>query len=435
MIQKLVRLGIVLLLIGTPAYLLAFNRDVVPIYFTADHQYSLSVGVIVLGSFVAGALFAAAIASAFGVVSRWREYQLKKRETIREAFLLTLTKARSAVAAGDWLKAKSLWTEVLKKDPTLIIARVELAHVLDQLGEPREGLKVLEAARAHDPKNLEVLFRAGELMDKAENASAVLDNMRLILDQQFSVRAANMAARACEQLGRFEDALEYFQQLERANSAPIDASVRVRFEILKRQKFPSEDDRRSAVLDFVRKNQPYAPALEYAAALVKQGGGHASLAEAAQILLKGAKALSSLSLFRETVELWLEYGEEQRALAAARSAQASVPKEDEIQARLLPIYVHARSGNAQEVFRLFQEFYDSLKATNYVLSPIEILEKLSLQGMALAAAGRLHESAKLWQEMLSEIKMPGSTDPHYNYLDGHTEQRLLGSEATTTLTA
>ena len=76
-----------------------------------------------------------------------------------------------------------------------IIARVELSRSLEGQGQAREALRVLEEARASDPKNVEVLFRAAELNQSLNNKTAAIDNLALVLCQHPNRRAAQSAGR------------------------------------------------------------------------------------------------------------------------------------------------------------------------------------------------------------------------------------------------
>ena len=137
--------------------------------------------------------------------------------------LLVLVLSASFGLGGCWL----LYSDFAVQRRTVLTADAALHSQIctdvqtDLLDRQRRGLEMdgaVEAARLADPKNIEVLFRAAELNSRLKNKTAAIDNLALILAQFPSRQAAGLARALSEELGRYDDALEYQEQLEAMGS-------------------------------------------------------------------------------------------------------------------------------------------------------------------------------------------------------------------------
>lgn len=423
MTRRILKIIAALLLIAVPTFIVVKNREVVPVYYAGETPISTSVGVLVLVVFLAGAFAASLVASVIGLFSWWENKKLRRKEQIRKAFYAALVDARSASASREWSRAKSLWQGILKKDPDNLIARLELSRVHQQLGELREGLAVIEVVRAQHPKNPELLFRSAELLERSGSLTAALDNLLPLLSNGFNARAAEMVIELHQKLGRWDDALEVWEQLDDHGIASVEKGARIKFNLLCGRAFASTEDELSALLEFIKKFPFFSPPYERLAQLYAEGGAPI---EAAQTLLKGAKGGKSVELYRQAIDLFLEHPREhEKAVSAARSAIAVVPPESQIAARLLLASVCVRLERTEEAEVVLREMKDFCSTRRLSLNHRDHLIHLCLQGMILAIKERELESRLMWREILREAMKPGSTDSMYDHLNGTSDDSSL----------
>lgn len=430
MMRRIIKVLSALLLIAIPTFIVVRNREVVSVYLTGEAPLSVSVGVLVLAVFIAGGLASALIASIVGIFSWWEHKKLRKKEQLRIAFTNTLIEARSASAAYDWHRAKTLWQRIIAKDSENCIARIELARVYQQTGETREALRTLESMRAQHPDNAEVLFLIAELLEREGSITAALDNVAMVLTKGFNARAASAAVDLLCKLARWEDALRQWERLDQNGVANPEQGAFIRYQILSKRTFTKPEDEHAALIEFVKASPAFAPACERLALLQQQLGAPL---DAAQALLKGAKSARNLELYRQAVELFLEQaGDSRKAIAAARSAITVVPRNLQVEARLLLASVFIRLEEATEAEKTLSEVRDYCAAEGITIGHREQMIQLCLQGMLLAIKGREKDSRALWREMLREAMRPGSTDGTYDYINGTATLPLFGQEAAST---
>ena len=234
-----------------------------------DYQVTANSGAIVLGAFACGLILATFVASYFALMAFLREKRLLRRDRERVAFFDGFLKARSLMALEEWDRAQDQWQRLIKKDPTNIIAKVELSKALERGGFLNEALQVLDATRAASPENMEVLIRAAELHLALGNKTAALDNLALSLYQQPTKRAARMARDLSEGLDRYDDAIEYHAKLA-ALGAPEseieEGNLRLQFKKLMRDTLTTAEGKKDplieAVKKFLKRNPEYVLAQE-----------------------------------------------------------------------------------------------------------------------------------------------------------------------------
>ena len=427
MTRRILKIIAALLLIAIPTFIVVKNREVVPVYYAGETPISTSVGVLVLVVFLAGAFAASLVASVIGLFSWWENKKLRRKEKIRNAFYAALVDARMASASRDWSKAKTLWLGILKKDPDNLIARLELSRVHQQLGELREGLAVIEVVRAQHSRNAELLFQSAELLERSGSLTAALDNLLPLLANGFNARAAEMVIELHQKLGRWEDALEVWEQLDDHGIASVETGARIKFNLLSNRAFARTEDELSALLEFIKKFPFFSLAYERLAQLYQEGGAPI---EAAHTLLKGAKGGKSIELYRQAIDLFLEHPRDhEKAVSAARSAIAVVPPTSQVAARLLLASVCVRLERTEEAEVVLREMKDFCSTRHISLNHSDHLVHLCLQGMILAFKERELESRLMWRELLREAMKPGSTDSSYDHLNGISSDSELGQEA------
>jgi len=191
--------------------------------------------------------------------------------------------------------------------------------VLEGQGDPQEALRVLDAARAEEPTNVEVLLRAADLNVALKNRTAAIDNLALVLLHQPNAHAARMARDLSEELGRYDDALEYQERLDSMNGGEDEsaaARARLRFKKLLKEHDQNPQGLREALTTLVKKD-PCTPALQKLAELETESG-HKE--QAAQVYTRIARESQDPQALRKAIDIWITSNMPQQALAAARAA-------------------------------------------------------------------------------------------------------------------
>lgn len=398
MIRRFNSLLITLLVVGAALYIVVLNRQSIDFYTSRGSAYSVTSGVLVLGSFAIGLLTASFFALLIGAKAQLREHRLKRKVRDQEGFYDEMIKARGAQAAGEWGNAIELWESAIRADPTDIIARIELSRCYENSGESRDALRVIDDARAREPNNIEVLYRAAELNSKLGNRTAALDNLVLILYQYPSKRAASMAASLSEELGRVEDALEYHAQLTSLgyeSEDSVTAVDRLKFRQMVDSYNGDQQRLESELRNFVKRKE-FAPALEKLAEIQVAKGRQE---EAADLLLRAAKQSGKAALWHRVSKIWLEAGVPARALAAARSATHGTTGQSRINAETNLIRLQIAFGMLDEAKASLDSFEKTAKEAGVTPSLEDTRTVYHLRGLCLNRMGRANEAAEIWKKL------------------------------------
>ena len=399
MISRINKFVLVFLIVGLALYVVLINRDSVTVHLSPGTSVSAAAGVVYIALFALGIIFTALISLIFGIRAYFRERRLHSREKQRQDFYHGMLKARGYLVSGEWGKASDQWEQIIRRDPTDIIARVELSRCLEGAGDLRGALKILEEARTADPNNTEVLFRAAELNLALKNKTAAIDNLAMILHNQPNKRAAAMARDLSEELERYGDALEYQARLE-GLGASDDQSRQVRGRIeFKRTLLEINGDAaalETALRTFVKKFPECAPAYERLAELEARGG---KVEDAAQHLIKAGRAARSSDFWLKAARLWLKNGQPDRAVSAARSAAREAEGQTRLRAELDLIGLFMSLNMMEEVRRSIEGFPTLASAENTEISHDLMHDYLILKGLMLSRLGEYEKSAEVWQKL------------------------------------
>lgn len=405
MLTKFNRLLLVLLLIGLALYIVMLNRDEVTIKLVPDSPLTANGGVIFIAVFACGILCATFVALFFGMKSYFRERQLQNRDRQRQSFYESMVRARSYLAADDWSRSRDQWEQIVRREPSNVIARIELSRALEGAGEAREALRVLDSARGDSPQNIEVLFRAAELNLALQNKTAAVDNLAMVLAQQPNIKAARMARDLSEDLGRLDDALEYQTQLsnlgedEESNEKALS---RIRYKQLLKEKDGDKAGLKESLATLVKKNPKFLPALQTLAKLEAESG---RVEEAAQNLVKAAKISGQASDWREAVGLWLRSSNPEKALAAARAATHGTQGAARINSELFLIRLCIGLHRLDDAQNLLQGFHALLRQEGMVPSKDTLQSYLVLKGYCYNRLGKYEDAFDVWKQ-LAEADFP-----------------------------
>ncbi len=125
--------------------------------------FPIDLSTLMISSFVLGALLVFISTLARDAKRAIEGYQLtrqkRKSESLREEF----NKGMDEFLLGNFSKAKTLFIEFLKKDPSRIDLYFRLSEISLKEGNDEEALSWLERARLLDLRNVEVLLREADI--------------------------------------------------------------------------------------------------------------------------------------------------------------------------------------------------------------------------------------------------------------------------------
>lgn len=396
MIKRFNRLIFLVLVVAVSLYLTYLNQESVTVRLLPDSPITAQLGIILICTFVVGMFVMALFALWFGLQSYIRERAVNSREKERQQFYQTVLKARSYLAAEEWDKARAAWEQTLKRDPTHIISRVELSKSI-QTTSPKdqtellEALKTLDAARAKDPKNTEVLFRAAELNIALNNKTAALDNLALIIYENPVKRALLMARALSEELGHYQDALEYHRKLETIGIEEPEALARIKFKQLLHENLSDKAKLQEELKAFIKRNPTHAPAYEKLADLEVQIG---KLEEAAQSYVRATKLTFNKKTWQKAARIWIKNNAPDKALSAARSIANEAVGEARLSAEIELIRIYIALNMLEEAKKHSDGFVTLAKQQSVIISKDKMREHLALRGLCFARLGDPKASAE-----------------------------------------
>ena len=349
-----------ILIASISIYLVLNNEETVNVYFTESFQQQLPLGVALLISFVVGILIASFAAILYGI--RFALKERKYKNTIRNFSELQnmLLAGRSARVGEDFSKALLLFRKAAKYSPEDPIAKIELAKTQLEQKEFSEALKTLDYIRARYPENLEVLTLSGLLNEKLNNKTAAIDNYNLVLERQFSTQASRRAMSLSDELGRYDEALEYAALLERQGFPETEKKSEILFhQIMKNDSEPA----RYKELKTLLKAYPQCSLVLKELAYLEEKNQNEK--EAAQYLLKEAQSAKTLESWDALIAFWLRAKKPENALNIANKAIEESTKNDEkMAAKLAKLRLCLSLGMFDETNSLIEQLQNEMSLLN-----------------------------------------------------------------------
>ena len=399
MIRKINKIIIALFIISVVSFLFYLNPDNITVRLGRSNEITAPAAIILISTFAAGFLFCAIFAFFFGLRSYWREMRLEDRQKRRDRSEKVILEAGGALAAEEWDQARSLWTSIVERDPGNILARIELSRSLQGEGKIKEAIKVLDAARAAEPTNPEVLFRAAELNLALQNSTAAIDNLALLLYHHPNIKAARIARDLSEGLDRIDDALQYQAMVEKYQGTQPDLSLsRQRLE-LKKLEIEHKDDQeklKEALNKFVKKNSTFVPAL-YKLALMESEVGNTD--EAARLLILASRHSGECQYWQEAAKIWIKTGQPDRAISAAKTGTADAKGQNKVKSQLELIKLYLKLDMFDDAKSEIDNFDAFLRKEGIAPDRATIRTILILKGRCYNALNLYQESAKIWEQL------------------------------------
>ena len=136
------------------------------------------------------------------------EFQKSRKKKREEALKEELEKGMEAFLRGDLAKAKTHYTEILKRDPTQIDLYLRLSEIAQREGKDEEALWRIEKANLIDPRSVNLLLHEATLRRKMKQFPDAIRVLNRIID----LEAGNLKALKCLrevylESGKWEEAL------------------------------------------------------------------------------------------------------------------------------------------------------------------------------------------------------------------------------------
>jgi tetratricopeptide (TPR) repeat protein len=424
MLSKITRILTIFLIVAISVSVIYLNPEPITLHYGGGKELTAMGGFIFLICFALGVLISLYLWIVYGMKVYLRERSFRTQELRQEHFNTTFVRARGFHSMGKYAQARNEWKKILKHDPTNLIAQLELSKTLQQEGELSQALKVIDRAREISPTNIEVLLQAAHLNEAVGNKTAALDNLALILYHDASAYAADKARSLSLALGRIEDAKEYQRQYESLGGDRDDyTALEIQYTSLKTQltesQSESEKGTRKAneewatqIRSFVKKHPYFLPATLELFNLEKLLGKDA---EAAELLVKAARETHDPNLWKQAIEFWIERGNQERALSAARTAvrHASTKRERQL--------AHLHLARAYVLtYQPEQALLELADLSELEVSSDSLLrnEYLALKGYGLHQQEHQEEASQVWRQLL-HIERPRKL----TLVDGEDEQK------------
>lgn len=403
------------LIVGLALYITLTNSDTATIKLGPSITLTTYAGVIYIGVFALGCIAASLVALFFGFKGYLRERRLRIAERARKNFFKVFEEARNLMAGGDWAAARLLWEDIVARESDNVIARVELSRCLEELGDDREALRVLDATRSSSRSSSEVLYRAAMLNQKLGNSTGARDNADLIVSSKPSWKALEIARDASESMGRFDDALRYHDELEKLGYQSAE-NKNLRAHLVYSQLCRDTTDEgalKEALVGFVKQHPQFIPALERLAELELK---HKDVERAADLLAKVARASGgAVEKWHAVVNVWLSGGTSDvarrtdRAIAAAKSALKDQRGRARLEAELLVIRTLLAVNHFQDAERLLDGYAD-LATREVGTLPADLNRELTVQrGHCLTQMGNARDTGPLWQTLAAPQTATGTS--------------------------
>jgi tetratricopeptide (TPR) repeat protein len=215
MLLRFIRLVLALSVLAALLHIISQNQATVTLSLLDSWKLeNYSLGTLVIVVFCAGVVCSSIAGVLRGAPETFASWKLRRELKKSHDFYKKISDARQATATRQWEKARLLWSDLTRLDPTDYMAAIELSRAVEALGDYRQALKDLTAIKSVHPDNIEVLLRCAELHEKLENKSGALDNLSHILSLETTPYVANEATRLCLANGNHADAQEYCSMIE-----------------------------------------------------------------------------------------------------------------------------------------------------------------------------------------------------------------------------
>lgn len=410
MIRKINLIVGALLLLSITLYVVVLNRGTVAMYYSWTSSVELSLGVLIIVVFIAGFLASSLVALFYGFRAYLRERSYESKMRQQAAFFHQVAEARALSAAGEPQRARSAWEQLIRRDPTRVIARLEVSKLLESEGDLEEASRLVDEIRHDVPDNIEVMFRAAELYRRRGNSTAALDNVSLICSKSPNRHALELARDCALDLGRFDEAISYQQSLETLlghseSLRSARAAIELKFVLHQSSGNPS-DLQQKLEAHLKRYQTDTAARLELARVLSE----HRDLEAASLQFIQLGQQTGDISYYERALALYRSNPE--RTLAIARSAVREANAQSKLAARLLLLRVYLSLGMLSEARSLLGAIDAEGVLTSQQTDPSLRSTATTLRAALLLRDGQVSSASSMLLDPDSNVITAGSHPAH-----------------------
>lgn len=173
-----------------------------------EKTFDIELSLLMISSFVFGALliFIGTLArdTKRTIEDYFKSHQRKVEESLKEE----LNKGMEVFLKGDLAKAKTYFSDVLKRDPTKIDLYLRLSEIALQEGNDQEALHWLGKGELIDLKNREILFHQAEVYQRMKRFDEAIRTLtRLISIDETNLKALKSLRQIYQNSKRWEEAI------------------------------------------------------------------------------------------------------------------------------------------------------------------------------------------------------------------------------------
>jgi tetratricopeptide (TPR) repeat protein len=322
-----------LLVAGVVSYLYVLNPTSVQLTMMPGKTKELPLALVLIFTFGAGALLISLFVMIIGVKGWLYRRKEARRAELAESHKRLLVSARERAALGDYQSAAALLLKIVLKDPSDMVARIQLAEAYQKNGDLPTALKMLEEARVEQRQNVELLLLASDLNAAMGNQTAAHDNAALVLKliPKNTFALSRLVASAAS-LKRYEEAAGYQRMLLKLSPGVDQSAAQSRLADLElkaalKNHTGNAEGLRKEVSDILRRHREFAPALETAAYLEEQDGRTDA---ATKLLCDAFQSSKNLRYLEKAAIIWLRAENPQKALSIVASALKKKDSECEL---------------------------------------------------------------------------------------------------------
>jgi len=345
MSKRIIRILLALITVAIISGIFILNPQESVVYFGRGNAHTAPMALILILTFVAGTLFAFALAfvSQFKLsLEAWREKRLR---AVERGHLKELVAIRELIALGKYSEAMPKLNQILKEDPDNAVCRALLATCQSELGDLSSALRTLEEGRGRIITSAELYLKAASIYERQGNLTAALDNLSLLLKTHpNSTKVLREGVRVAEKLGEVDRAIHFQERLIKlvdSSEYPSAQEKLAALELLNIEKQPRATQPEE-ISRLLKKHRNFAPAFRLQAELDHSRG---ELELSSRSLLKGYEISGDVAYLALLVSNCMAKDNPDRAI---KNIRAAVRDRDSIDSRAYLVCLLASLGISDE---------------------------------------------------------------------------------------
>lgn len=421
MVEKINRILVILIVAACCAYWYYLNPGPTTLRYSNTGEITAPLAVLLLATFAIGVIAMMILAIYFGTKSYFRERSYKARERRNLQFYEQLLEARAAQAVSDRGVAQSRWEALLRKDPTNVLARVELARSIKESGNLDQALQLLDEGRTLNSNNSELLLLAAEINAARGNMTAALDNLRILFQSSPTQKIARLARDSARSLAKYDDAIQFHEVATQFSSNADEERIgnELQFEKLMndtKDESSNAGETTSKTIAALEKLAKRYPSVAAYRKLAEFEASRGDLEYSSTLLGKAAQLGNDIELASQAVQQALESSGPDRAIALQRTFVdkfSGLPK-TEARLQLIDLYLQLQmySEARKELDTVERECADGA----VTLSEVATQEIVRLNALWALTSGDNTRAIKILRKQESQDGHDFDSSPNNNGL-------------------